>query len=501
MEESEAKEGAQGVAKAVQVVLAKKDHTFELNKQALEDILMQDHVKDRHVVVVSVAGAFRKGKSFLLDFFLKYMNAQGAEDWLGEEESPLDGFSWRGALEKDTTGIRMWSEVFLVDLPTGEKVAVVLMETAGDFDNEIAVRECAPIFALSTICSSVQIYNLSQNIEVFDLQHMQIFTEYSQLAFKDYVNNPFQKLQILIGDWSYPYEAKYGSEGGQQIFDRKLKVLAKQQPELHLLGRHITSCFKDISCFLMPHPGLQVSTNPNFDGRLKDIDTDFKLHLSVLVPLLLAPENLVIKEIGGQKVKANELFEFFIKSYTRICKGSELPEPQPMMDRLKVVNLAGESEVPNLQQQQAQTESNEVRPVRPWIRVKSKLNRNMMYVPVLDGLIFGIYEKKTENSKIFKCSQAKTTGCPATVETDCELKFYLIDPATTAVHTCNQIKSKQITSEKDQGEENANLEERNKQKEKTSTQLGKRQSTEDDEVPTKVPNMNAAKNDAQRKCH
>jgi len=62
--------------KAIQIVLANDDHTFELDEAALEDILMQDNIKDRQVVVVSVAGAFRKGKSFLLDFFLRYMNSQ-----------------------------------------------------------------------------------------------------------------------------------------------------------------------------------------------------------------------------------------------------------------------------------------------------------------------------------------------------------------------------------------------------------------------------------------
>lgn len=58
----------------VQVVLAHPDHTFELDEDALSKILLHDDVKDRSVVVVSVAGAFRKGKSFLLDFFLRYMN-------------------------------------------------------------------------------------------------------------------------------------------------------------------------------------------------------------------------------------------------------------------------------------------------------------------------------------------------------------------------------------------------------------------------------------------
>lgn len=58
----------------VQVVLAHPDHTFELDEAALSEILLHDDVKDRSVVVVSVAGAFRKGKSFLLDFFLRYMS-------------------------------------------------------------------------------------------------------------------------------------------------------------------------------------------------------------------------------------------------------------------------------------------------------------------------------------------------------------------------------------------------------------------------------------------
>ena len=57
----------------IQIVLASKEHTFSLDEEALSQVLMKDEIKDRYVVVVSVAGAFRKGKSFILDFFLRYM--------------------------------------------------------------------------------------------------------------------------------------------------------------------------------------------------------------------------------------------------------------------------------------------------------------------------------------------------------------------------------------------------------------------------------------------
>lgn len=61
----------------VQIVLVhKEDHSFELDGKALSQVLLQDAIRDLDVVVVSVAGAFRKGKSFLLDFMLRYMYMQ-----------------------------------------------------------------------------------------------------------------------------------------------------------------------------------------------------------------------------------------------------------------------------------------------------------------------------------------------------------------------------------------------------------------------------------------
>lgn len=63
-------------ARPIQIVTTEGDHTFVLDEDTLTEVLLQDHIKDRFVVVVSVAGAFRKGKSFLLDFFLRYLYAR-----------------------------------------------------------------------------------------------------------------------------------------------------------------------------------------------------------------------------------------------------------------------------------------------------------------------------------------------------------------------------------------------------------------------------------------
>lgn len=48
-------------------------------------------------------------------------------DWVGDYNEPLTGFSWRGGSERETTGIQIWSEVFLVDKPDGKKVCASLL--------------------------------------------------------------------------------------------------------------------------------------------------------------------------------------------------------------------------------------------------------------------------------------------------------------------------------------------------------------------------------------
>lgn len=322
----------------VQIVLAHEDdHNFELDEEALEQILLQEHIRDLNIVVVSVAGAFRKGKSFLLDFMLRYMYNKDSQSWIGGSNEPLTGFTWRGGCERETTGIQVWNEVFVIDRPNGTKVAVLLMDTQGAFDSQSTIKDCATVFALSTMTSSVQVYNLSQNIQEDDLQHLQLFTEYGRLAMEEIYQKPFQTLMFLIRDWSYPYEHSYGLEGGKQFLEKRLQVKQNQHEELQNVRKHIHNCFSNLGCFLLPHPGLKVATNPSFDGRLKDIDDDFKRELRNLVPLLLAPENLVEKEISGSKVTCRDLVEYF-KAYIKIYQGEELPHPKSMLQATAEAN-------------------------------------------------------------------------------------------------------------------------------------------------------------------
>lgn len=77
-------------------------------------------------------------------------------------------------------------------------MAVLLVDTQGAFDSQSTIKDCATVFALSTMTSSVQVpaasllsnsmkahlsttalcffqvYNLSQNVQEDDLQHLQV---------------------------------------------------------------------------------------------------------------------------------------------------------------------------------------------------------------------------------------------------------------------------------------------------------------------------------------
>ncbi|XP_039663308.1 atlastin-2-like [Perca fluviatilis] len=316
LEEEEEEEEA-SAPRPVQIVSAdEEEHSFSLQEEALERLLLQDAVQDLHVVVVSVAGAFRKGKSFLLDFMLRYMHRQSGS-WVGSDDEPLTGFSWRGGCERETTGILAWSEVFVVEKPDGCKVSS---------------RADAPVGIFSPL-----VYNLSQNVQEDDLQHLQLFTEYGRLAMEEVYEKPFQSLMFLIRDWSYPYEHPYGLTGGQSFLEKRLQVKQNQHEELQNVRKHIHSCFSNIGCFLLPHPGLRVATNPHFDGRLSDIDEEFKAELVNLVPTLLAPENLVEKEIGGVKITCRDLLHYF-KAYMKIYQGEELPHPKSMLQATAEAN-------------------------------------------------------------------------------------------------------------------------------------------------------------------
>lgn len=394
---------------------------FELDEIALKEIF--DAIpSDHRVAIVSVVGAFRTGKSFILDFFLRYLrysenhsnikkdnssssssNDDSDNEWMlvggntleGNFNSSLEGttttststssgnkipsiplpsdtttsslsstpdlpapevsrhhsgFSWRSGSARTTTGIWMWSQPFIVPSPDNpdENIAVIIMDTQGMFDNETGQMLTASIFGLSTLISSFQIYNVDKRIQEDNLQHLSLFAEYGRIALggseetervekedtskivSDERTYPFQRLDFLVRDWQN-FEDEDDVTGCVNEMKTYLDHVLKERAVKDLADtrEHINSCFENIGCFILPHPGFKV-TKKTYDGSIGDIRPEFRSLLNVYMHKIFE-EEVKCKQINGRSVTASELFTF-IKAFVKIFREATMfPEAKTLL--------------------------------------------------------------------------------------------------------------------------------------------------------------------------
>ena len=254
-------------------------------------------------------------------------------NWMGGSYEPLSGFSWKSR-STHHTGIILWSDVFLATNEIGEKIAIVLMDTQGLFDSKTSAADKSRIFALGTLISSMQIFNLNDVIQENQLQYLQIATDYAKIAAIDnqqsFEIKPFQKLLFLIRDWNYPDDEPYGFAGGNSYLKKNLKIVDNQHESLSSVREYIYSSFEDISCCLLPPPGKLV-TRANYDGSWSKMDENFKDELKTLIETLLDPKKLVIKKINNHELSATEM-KNFIDVYFKVFQSNEIVGAQSLYD-------------------------------------------------------------------------------------------------------------------------------------------------------------------------
>ncbi|CAJ0603214.1 unnamed protein product [Cylicocyclus nassatus] len=329
-------------------------------------------VEKASVVIICVAGAFRKGKSFLLNFFLEYLyclqKSQQTEaplEWL-TDDCQLHGFHWRSGAKRDTVGIWLWGEPIMIEAASGEMYAVLLMDTQGTFDNTSTYQQCLTIFALSTIISCVQVYNVVDNIQEDALQHLSLFVEYGRLAMTEarQFGKPFQarklcklnddnnvsrlkNLVFCVRDFKNPEEYGYGEEGGAKFLEQVLKTSADQPDEIRCVREQLSECFEQISCYLLPHPGYRVAERQSFRGHVKDLRPVFREELKKMVPSLLNPHALQPKIVNGKPVTCRKLMHY-IKEYVGAFDGSSMPEAHSILNanaKLICIEAATEAKI------------------------------------------------------------------------------------------------------------------------------------------------------------
>lgn len=264
---------------------------------------------------------------------------------MGKPSDPLTGFSWKTTAERHTSGIVFWSDVFLYDNPNGGKYAIYLIDTQGLFDPKTPIQENVKIFALGTLISSFQIFNLHDVIQEDQLQYLQMATDYARFAMTENKSKgikgikAFQNLLFLMRDWKNVDEYDYGLEEGRRYMLQVLSLEETQKEELQEVRRYIQASFENVYCFLMPHPGFGVVNNKTYDGRFSEMDVDFRIQLNALVPWLIASKNLKSKKVFGEELTARKMYNY-LRSYFEVFQ-MEAPEVESIYEATVNSQLQG----------------------------------------------------------------------------------------------------------------------------------------------------------------
>lgn len=168
----------------------------------------------------------------------------------------------------------MWSEIFTHDCDNGDKLAIILLDTQGIFDDESTTKDYTATFAISTMLASVQCFNVMQNVQEDDLQHLELFTEYGRLAMEQTDEKPFQNLLFIVRDWPNALEHPFGY--GKKFIDGKLTGKDKQSAEMRELRNRVCQSFEKINAFLMPYPGTAVAEQQSKENSAPKVI--YKLH-------------------------------------------------------------------------------------------------------------------------------------------------------------------------------------------------------------------------------
>uniref|UniRef100_A0A0M3KCL2 GB1/RHD3-type G domain-containing protein n=1 Tax=Anisakis simplex TaxID=6269 RepID=A0A0M3KCL2_ANISI len=187
-------------------------------------------------------------------------------------------------VERVTTGVWIWNEPIILRTDRGYRLAVFLIDTQGIMDKTQSFGNCAAIFGLSTMISSIQvsIYNVMKLINESHLQSLSVFSDFGRSVQPEKVKtgdsqrDRLQSLVIAVRDYQFADSYPYGQEGGKRYLESVLKCSGNDEGAL--TRQRLEDCFNRIGCYLLPHPGLKVTENPLFDG---DISGEFiEQHLS-----------------------------------------------------------------------------------------------------------------------------------------------------------------------------------------------------------------------------
>ncbi|XP_053326504.1 RING finger protein 112-like isoform X2 [Spea bombifrons] len=286
----------------VPLVFTEPSGRMLLDEDVLRSLFLDGEVAGCPGCLICVIGEKRRGKSFLLNYILRALRAQERRQSfsMGADDEPLTGFDWRAGPDSATKGIWVWNRPFILE-QNQEKVAVFVVDTEGSLDIEGDLESSIKLSALSMVLSSYLIFNVNSSLKTTELDYLEMYLHISALTGKSFSLNNLQYLDILVRDWQD--DENCGRDAGRAYIDdvnEKLRRGSGYRQVLETLRSPSTSCF------LLPHPGRGVVRSGQ--GRLADMDEDFRSHLTAYVSELVRWIGRHVRtDIRGDKVTCAQL--------------------------------------------------------------------------------------------------------------------------------------------------------------------------------------------------
>ncbi|XP_039247455.2 uncharacterized protein LOC120325420 [Styela clava] len=400
---------------AISIASVTQDGRFCLNMNNVNTLVNKLADKE-DVAIISMAGAFRTGKSFMLSIFLRYLREKGWEnvDWFGAEDKKLhDGFDWERGRKPHTQGINVWPEIFNVPLESGNKISVMIVDTQGLHDLSSTRDTNHKIMMLSTLLSSHQIVNCSKNIEQRDLEFLHSSVEYAKAIarkFQTKDEHPFQAITFLVRDWDCDFEFSFGDNGGCELVENILKDIPANMPRtVKEVKESIGIAFENVYGFLMPLPEKEIRGKLEYSAITNaDIEGEFRKYACQLTEKILHPKNLIAKQMCGQPMSTNT-FLGLIAEISKVFESGDLPPVDKMIKCYeKADNIADLINAVSIYQQQMNKNISKFDTIIPEDDV-FKYHKNAMQE------VHQLFSQKTSNS-----SEVERSEVWKRIEEECE---------------------------------------------------------------------------------
>ena len=301
-------------------------NNFVLNEKALN--ILRTIKED--LIIVSIVGKARTGKSYLMNLLLNNSNSK----------YPGNGFEISSKLNSCTRGIWLW------DTPrqkpnSSSKIIFIDSEGTNSIDLSTKIYD-SKIFALIVLISSLFIYNTNGNIDEKSINDLALAAHLSNIVAtntiedKDLIINELApKFIWVLRDFSLD---KIDPETGEEISSNEYLELclrnknSKNSMENNLIRENIIKYFKERECITLPRPADEESDLHKLNEipfcKLKPNFREEFLNLKKIIY-----EKAKIKKIGSKKINGLILVELLV-SFINSLNSKIIPNINSAIDNI-----------------------------------------------------------------------------------------------------------------------------------------------------------------------